>query len=842
MTQRDYDFLTAIETPNQPVVADPASGSDSINSDYLDNRWFWAASVADYAALRGLIDTMRRDDQRRVVHGTQEEWYFDAASTAVDDGATILKPSDLTGGDPGRWLIAASAGGGGGAGSSGIETLMQKVEAEKLGILTEPLDNSVGQSGLYLAEQQLYKATLIKGQTAADTSIEVVWNAEAVNQSDQNMDATTGWTATGQGASLTASTTAGDFQVGSAGLKFDKGGGGTEAAIRYDTGSQTRQFNGKSRVWAYVKLPSITNLTNIVLRIYADSTSNFQTFTKTTQFDGSALAIGWNLLVFDISTGGSAGGTGWDISKLCRYIEVGVTATSGQTYTGIIFDSVYFSYYRPQEIGVIGNEFTLFNNSTKEDVVFSASNTLHDGRLTLVSALSNTIVGGLSGTARGRVQRSTVLISGDIQMPMDNDSTFSGSVTLAQELRIATFCRETISGSAMSFVDLIGVQAYAITTVGGSTIGIDDPSDTHLNLLNTDPIDFFRPVYINGKAKYDIVASRSLTANSTATGGITTLTVVTTSLAVGDIAVKRHLTASQYSATTETGAEVYTGASIASSPDGVQLIDTALAYPNRSSLLAHYYLGGTSSTDATRNRAAGTAGVALTTTGTVATNGSFQKGRFAVVGNANNTDYLGVPSPSAQFESHSVMLQTSFWLYFDGTNGSSRGVFSRHDGGTAGFTSYINGSSNILTIQANGTASTLGTLSVGWNHVVLVIGDTGSIYGYLNGVKSAVNGVLPTAVATALSILTFSTAAGYIGSGLRAADMVIWSGGSPLTQAQVNQLYNGGMFRPVGFGPLQRFVYKTTGVSGQKIGAKFRVNRSTTAIVPTIWKAGILVG
>lgn len=754
-------------------------------------------------------------------------WNTQAGKPQLDDGST--------------WRDVA-VGSSSGGGASGIETLQQKLELEKQNLFTEDLDNSIGISGQIPVVQSNFKATLLKAQSTSDTSIEVVWNAEAVNQSDQNMDSTTGWSTTGQAVSLTATSTAGEFQVGSSALKFDKSGSGTEAAVRFDNGSQTRQYNGLSRVWMYVKLPSVTNLSNVLLRIYADTTSNFQTFTKTTDFAGNALAIGWNLLVFDISTGGSAGGTGWDITKLSRYTEVGITtSTSVQTYTGVIFDSVYFSYFDPSVIGVVGTEYTLFNNSTSEDVVVAASNTLSDGRLTLVSGLSNGYSGGLTGSSRARVQRSVVDMTGVTQLPMDNDSTFSGTITTTQSLRYSTFTRQTISGDVQSFVDMIAIMAFKVTAIGGSTIDVSDPADLHLNMLNGDTFDFFRPVYTGGKLKYDYLLSRSLTANSTASGGTTTLTVTPTSLQVGDIAAKRHLASHSISVVAETAAESFSSATLKSSPDGIQLLDTGIDYPNRAGLYGHWALGGINATDAVRNRASSTPGPSITVTGTVNTAGSFQRGRFSAVGNNDNTNYLGIASPASGLEPNATLVQMSMWLYFDGTNGSNRGVLVRTSSGSNGFYCYILSGSSNLSFQVNSTAVTVGTLNVGWNHVGIVVNNGGSSYALLNGVRSATISATPTAVSTVFSILTANALASYTGQGLRGADLITWVGGSVITDAQFRALWNGGYFRPVGFGPMQRYMYTTTGQSGQKISSRVRVTRSTTAVTPTVWKTGTLI-
>ena len=845
MTIRPFEYDNGPSSPNAPTTTDASADSDTVNYGQLSKRYSWGKDVASYAALRALDANSRADYQTRFVSGPEEDWYFNPASTAPDDGATVLLPNDNPG--TGRWLIKPGSGGGGGsgAGGSGIETLAQKLENEKQNVFTEDLDNSVGASAQTPLRQNDFKATLLKNHSATDTSIEAVWNAEAVNQSDKNMDSATGWSATGQASSLSASTTAGDFQVGSAGLKYDKLGSGTEASIRFDTGTQTRQFNGLSRVWMYVKLPSVTNLSNVLLRIYADSTSNFQTFTNTTDFAGNALTTGWNLLMFDISTGGSAGGTGWDITKLCRYIEVGVTtSTSGQTYTGIIFDAVYFSYYNPAEIGSIGTEYTLFDTSNKEDIVIAASNTRYDGRMTLVSALANNFTGGLTGSSRGRLQRSTIDVSGTAQMPMDNDATFSGAIVTTQELRLSSFARQDVSGKAFSFIDMIGIMAFPINTIGGSTIGVTDPADLHLNMLNGDTFDFFRPLYSGGRMKYDFIKTASLTASSTASGGTTTLTVSPTSLAVGDFAVKRHLASHSVSVVGKAVAESFSAAPIKTDPDGVQLLDTGIACPNRRSLWGHWALGGSSQVDASRNRAPSTAGPSLTATGTPNISGTFQRGDRAWVGSSAENNYFSIPTAaSLDISGYPGLAMHSMWLYFDGSYGSSRTILHRMNGGfNGGFSWYISGSALKATLQMNSSTVDGANFNVGWNHVFLVLNDAGTHYMYINGVKSSTMTVSPGNGAVDMYLGVNVAQSSYESEGLKMAQWQAWSGGAVLTQAQVRSIWNGGYYRPVGFGPMQRYMYETAGVSGQKLSMRARISRSTSAVTPTLWKAGLLVG
>lgn len=830
---REYDFTPGPETSTLPTVSDPVSSGDTVTLGYLNDKSFWGEPVASYAAMRALTGTERADNQRRVVDATQETWYFDSASTGTDDGSTILEPDDSP--VSGRWIVQVAGGGGGGGGASGIETLLQKLENEKYGIVTEDLDNSVGASGLPGEQSRYFNATLLETVSSGVTSLPIVWNAKALNDSDQNYDATTNWTATGSGASLTATTTAGEFKVGTAGLKFDKGASTTEAGIRYDRSAQTLSLNANSRVWVWVKLPSITQLSNVLLRVYADTTSNFQTFTKTTDYAGNSLAIGWNLLFFDISTGGSAGGTGWDITKLSRYCELAVTTSSaGQTYTGIIFDALYFSYFRPQDIGVVANQFTLFNNSVKEDVTFTSGNTLHDGLLTVSSATTNAFDGGLSGTSRGRVQRTTVASVGDAQMQMDNDSSFSGSIVTTQELRMANMLIDSVSGSLNTVVDMIALQAYEVVSVGGSTIDVSDPANTSANLVNTDAIDIFRPVRINGKTKFILRASLSLTASSSHSSGTTTLTLTTTGIQAGDYACKRNVAQVSHSVVSETSQESFTTSSLDTAPNGVQLINDGIPYVNPAFIYAHYALGSFNQADAVRNRAPAGASPSLSVTGTVNTSASFLRGRFSLEG-SSVSNYLSIPASVTELDANTSKLQFSMWFYYGGTSGSTRVLFARFVNPTGVYCTVASGSATVQ-LQINGSANTGLSAVVGWNHLAVVVNDSASNYFYLNGVKSDVLSATPSALSSPLTIMA-ATGPGTGAVGLYLADFIVWRGGTTITTGQSIAMYNGGNYQPQGAAFRQRYKYVDAGVTGQKLTTRVRVSRTTNAITPTIWKA-----
>lgn len=100
--------------------------------------------------------------------------------------------------------------------------------------------------------------------------------------------------------------------IGSDDSDFIKGQGSVVFDINADGGTTAGIFNtdltsidlsdylgGTSSVFVWVKIESITGLTNYKLRL-GNSTSSYYTITVTTQSDGTAFVVGWNLLKFDL--------------------------------------------------------------------------------------------------------------------------------------------------------------------------------------------------------------------------------------------------------------------------------------------------------------------------------------------------------------------------------------------------------------------------------------------------------------------------------------------------------------------------------------------------------------
>lgn len=133
------------------------------------------------------------------------------------------------------------------------------------------------------------------------------------------------WTVKGDATTLVADSD--DYVKGNGSLKFSiSSAGGTTAGIQnisLNTIDLTNYVGGNGALFVWVKINSITGLTNYVLEI-GTNTSNYYKKTVTTQNDGTAFVNGWNLLRFDLtSLAGSGSGTPTDTT--INYISIYMT-------------------------------------------------------------------------------------------------------------------------------------------------------------------------------------------------------------------------------------------------------------------------------------------------------------------------------------------------------------------------------------------------------------------------------------------------------------------------------------------------------------------------------------
>lgn len=836
---RVVDIVVGYETSVQPTSVTPSVDADVVTKGYADDTYTPYASVganvADINALKAVAAADRYDEQLRFVNGLDLFYQFDADSTATPDDDLVVQPTVGTG----RWLKIES-GAGGSAGASNIESALQKLGNEKYGIFSEDLDNAIHESGVRTPVQKLFVQRLMKNYAASDASIEMWHNPTVPWAADPALDSTTGWTVTGAGATLTATNTVGEFQLGTHGLKFDKNGTGTAAGIRYDLGAQTFSAYQNYRVWFKVNMPSVTDLVSIKLRLYADTTSNFSTYTfllANGQYNGSAITTGWNTFLQDVSASGTSGGTGWLYTQLLRYAEVEVvTGSAGQTYTGVILDSFGFSYGRPEELGVIGDKFTLYNNSTHDGITIDNANTRYDGPLTLVASVANSYVGTV-GASRSAIERSKVLIQ-DGLMAMERTG-LSGTIVNAQAIRLQTKLRESLAGSYQAAVDMVTPQVYKVTSVGGGSITVEDPADTTANLVSGNTVHVFRPLYSQGKLKFTYRGDLSVTSSSHSSGSTTINGTPPAGSAIGDYAVKKHLSTAKISVVGLTDDESFSTLSVDASPNGIQLLDTAYPYPFPANVLAHYPLGAFAGS---QNKFGASAD--LTLVGTLNSGAPFKRGKTGTTGWSASNFYRIPNGSNAEFDNQSKLF-VSAWLWpTDNTaehHVAGRPNASINAGWQAGYRNYgpniymlvgttVVTSSNVLTLNA-------------WNHCVWQYESAVS-----NGVELYINSVLVgTGTATVTSSGGVSFTLGHNeasgGSSMVAADVsadVLIGTGVKLTQAQINSLYNRGASVELGTGPQIRYLHTANGQSGQKVSFEGEIVTTTSAITPAFYNVAVI--
>ncbi|MEK7662407.1 MAG: hypothetical protein AAB355_02870 [Patescibacteria group bacterium] len=190
------------------------------------------------------------------------------------------------------------------------------------------------------------------------------------------------WTAYNDAANLAADTT--NYIKGGGSISFDLTGSATTAGI-YNTSLTSFDItdyinNGSVFVWVYIN--STTNLTNFILDVGNDLTTNYYTQTITTTNEGTAFVNGWNLLRFDFA---SMTQNGTVAPTTCDSIRIYMTKTSGKSDDGYRFDDIsfhtgeihnilYYSGYPWQS-----SAGTFLENSTATTDLLNAENDEYDG-------------------------------------------------------------------------------------------------------------------------------------------------------------------------------------------------------------------------------------------------------------------------------------------------------------------------------------------------------------------------------------------------------------------------------------------------------------------------------
>lgn len=132
-----------------------------------------------------------------------------------------------------------------------------------------------------------------------------------------------------------------NFVKGAGSLKFNLTSGGTTAGIQNTTISSLdiSDYTAEGHIFVWVYIVATANITNFIIDVGNDLTTNYYSDTVTTQYDGSAFVAGWNLLKFDFN-GITENGTVTDTA--IDSIRLYMTKTSGKTGDGYRFDHIEF--------------------------------------------------------------------------------------------------------------------------------------------------------------------------------------------------------------------------------------------------------------------------------------------------------------------------------------------------------------------------------------------------------------------------------------------------------------------------------------------------------------------
>lgn len=739
---------------------------------------------------------------------------------------------------------------GGGGSSVGnatqVEFLEQRCEKEHYNIFSDPLDNSVATGFVQQPANYTVNGVLLDTLSSGGSSMAVIWAPLYLSSSDKNTDSTTSWVAEGNAGSLTTSVTA---KVGSNSLSFAKTSGGTSATIKYDSGSAIQNVNGFTTLWFWINIPSLVNFTDVKVIIDIDAT-NFATYTASTNYAGSALTTGWNLMKFDLSAAGTNSGTGWTSTQAFRYFHVGIDAGSTQTYSGILIDAIYFEIANPANYIPLGSEVAIYDNTNRENLTIASSNsTVDGGAVTLVSTIGHTYTPGF-GSSDAVLARSTLSFGNNQAAMVTTDqfsNTLAGNSRLTQEARLARALRSALSSATLNaFAEVNTSQVYKVVSTTSTTIVVSDSTNDSADLLSGEVVHVFQTIYEDGKANFVYRGDMTLSTNSSNTSSQTTLTCtgascVPTGTTAGDYVVKKIVTAS-YSAAATNANESYSTLSTVASPDGVLLTDNGLPIPNLSNLWGYWSLGG-ASTSVAAKALAGQSGTNLTLSGTLTPNFSFFDG-FGTTGWSTANAFFMASSDASAVDSPST-LAVSFWIYPTSSLSGDAFVIGKTNTSTNGWDVYMHSAATQVAFQVNG-ANSIGPTGTyvnnQWNHIYVDYqkGVTNGTHLYLNG--SLLGSATTTESATSGNNLVLGSAnqsTNAIASNVGLAQLMIWTGAT-LSSAQVSQIYNQGKARIMGFGPMLKYRYQATGVSGQKVALKTQLARDTVNVMPFLRKVGII--
>jgi len=679
----------------------------------------------------------------------------------------------------------------------------------------------------YSSQMAWQQALLLENISAGATLIRMA--ANAISPADTYSDATTGWSIFNQAVSLAINTAT--KKVGPTGsIMFSKASGGTITMLSRTPTAKSLQNNLKHVFW--MNFPqTVSGASQIFFRLGSDSSNymewQFNTSGTPTE-SGTSIQVGWNLFLQDCSTGGTVVGTGWTNSQTPAYYSIGFYGQNTSSFSGILIDGLFFGDSSTSGIQ-LGNELSIYNTSTKDNVILDAVNsTKTTGTLFLSSGISN------SYTADNTtfLQRSTVGATGAFIATIPGASVMAGSV--AEHRQTLKLQDSAAASNVEGFIDYYQNYFYPIVSVASgasANIVINAGSDIHTFYGTSAVIDIFQPLGdSNGNPFYKQRTGATYIVNGSATNSSGFITVPmngVSSIIAGDYAIKRCVDLQL--STTASGANE----SFSSMPvQRVEVINPALYIPDFTHLYGYWDLSGSGGNT---NKIPNSSGSNMTITGSVTQiNNNYYNGKTSS-GTFSTSNFINLPNAqplSGNSTDTPNGMAVSIW--FKAPQSSASRTLIAFNGNTLNGHYLTTNTSNQIILGHSSTADI--TASSGawqanvWTHVYYYINastPTESMY---------VNGVFIGSASTGYSSPgALSGEIGLSGTGSNAmtdgyiADIIIWRSGAILSQAQINSLYNNGI-PPIYYGAnIFRNRYLSSNVTASQLEAKAILTQSTTS-------------
>lgn len=750
----------------------------------------------------------------------RSENYLTAGKPAPGNAGRIIFVSDALKlqVDTGAAFIDVS----GGTGSDNYELFKNTLLQEHYNIFTSPIVNSVGSS--FQQSRFAWEARLLEDYSSVATSIKFVVNPLFLEPSDPSLDSAASWTAGGAAINLATTGTAGNFKVGALALIFDKDNSATHAFLSILPVDLGIAFN--KNIYGWVKLPSLTAFASIRLRYGADTTfTDSNVWDITTNYAGSPLIVGWNLLLLNAdTTPTSTTGAGFDAdNNSLAAFSVGVVTTVGaQTYTGIITDGWMFGDSTGLYAG-LGDAFTIYDASNRATFTIDSTNVLFQGVITIPVAAGQNFTAA-NGPTSTKIVRTVPTIGYGFCSPITG---LTGNIVTRQEVRLKKYLPANVpAGDFSALVNFDTRKILKITAINpGVSIDVYDPADNSAEFVTGNVLRVVRVLGTDGVEQFVArTETPTLDGNATHASDTTTIPLAsTTGLALTDLVFKEQITP-RISLVGLTANENF------QSMDFVSLIveNAGLQYPNPGFVFGHYLLGGYTLQQATQNLRG--VGAALTQTGTVPRNVPFFGGQYAS-GPFSAVNYFSLSAgDSVDLTTFTGNVSGSFWVYFDSIAATQTLVSCTGPANAGWRLDFFQPATNLIlvadgiTFVQNLTAIVAGA----WYKIAFTLrgaGVAGDLWvedvlysGVQGGTTSSSNEFF---VGTEFS-------AGQPFTNGKIADLIVWAGGE-LTSFDAALMWNNGVFRKVGDYGSYFLKYIKTGLAGQKLTLEGAFLRTTDA-------------